>query len=155
MTPLAFRLGLFFAKYESLIMLVLRDPILSAGISNKEIRSLVDRRFEMLSADAPYDPKVHGFFVVLEEGDDFTELDRCLGFSIFTNRLNKTYFGNIDFTPSFELLEEHRCCYEMVFILSDDGYGVEIFVPKVDWVDSRVLSLCQQYAKPAQDSIKL
>ena len=98
-------------------MLVLRDPILSAGISNKEIRSLVDRRFEMLSADAPYNSKVHGFFVVLEESDDLSELDRCLGFSIFTNRMNQTRFGNLDFTPSFELLEEHRRYYEMVFVL--------------------------------------
>ena len=155
MTPLAYRQGLFFAKNESLIMLVLRDPILSVGISNKEIRSLVDRRFEMLSTDAPYDPELHGFFVVLEEGDNLSELDRCLGFSIFTNRLNQTNFGNIDFTPSFELLEEHCCCYEMVFVLSDDGYGVEVFVPKAEWVDSRLLAICHQYAKPAQESIDL
>ena len=136
-------------------MLVLHDPILSAGIFNKEIRSLVDRRFELLNADSPYDPKVHGFFVVLEEGDDLTELDRCLGFSILTNRLNQTHFGEIAFTPSFEILEEHYCCYEMVFVLSDDGYGVEIFIPKAKWIDSRLLAICQQYGKQAQKSIDL
>ena len=49
------------------------------------------------------------------------------------------------------MIEEHRSCYELVFIFSDDGYGIEIFVPKVDGIDPDLLAMCRQFAVPARD----
>ena len=36
----------------------------------------------------------------------------------------------------FEAIEEHAGCYEIVAILTDDGFGVALFVPKQPGVDS-------------------
>ena len=38
-----------------------------------------------------------------------------------------------------------------MFIFTDDGYGIEIFVPKVEGVDPELLAMCRQFAVPARD----
>jgi hypothetical protein len=55
-------------------------------------------------------------------------------------------FGHPDFTPSCETPEEHPGCYEMVFILNDDGFGIEIFIPKTGGIDADLLAMCAEYA---------
>lgn len=132
-------------------MLVLRDPASAGTIANPEVRCLVEKRFAMLGEDEPYDPDLHGYFIVLEDGDTLTTLDEQLRFPILSNRFDDTRFGEPGFTPCHEILEEHPSCYEMVFVLSDDGYGVEVFIPKAITVDSRLFALCQRYALPAQE----
>ena len=59
-----------------------------------------------------------------------------------------TRFGHPDFAPSFEALEEHSGCYEMVFILNDDGFGISIFIPKTGGIDADLLAMCAMYAEP-------
>ena len=49
------------------------------------------------------------------------------------------------------MIEEHRSCYELVFIFTDDGYGIAIFVPKVEGVDRELLAMCAQFAVPTRD----
>jgi hypothetical protein len=41
--------------------------------------------------------------------------------------------------------------YALVFVLNDDGYGIEILVPKADGVDRELLAMCAQFAVPAPD----
>ena len=132
-------------------MLILRDPAASIHVHDAEVRVLVEQRFAMLSVDEPYDPDVFGYFIVLEDCDGLANLDTQLGFPILSNRFNGTHFGEAGFTPSFEILEEHASCYEMVFVISDDGYGVEIFIPKACQIDRDLLAMCQRYAVPAQE----
>ena len=132
-------------------MLVLRDPASTTSIPDREVRTLAAKRFAMLSEDEPFDPDVFGYFIVVEDGDNITALDEQLGFPILSNRFDGTCFGDSGFTPCHEILEEHAGCYEMVFVLSDDGYGVEVFIPKSERVDTRLLALCQRYAIPAQE----
>jgi hypothetical protein len=114
------------------------------------MRSLVEQRFAMLAEDEPYDPDLFGYFIVVDGGDRVTTLDEQLGFPILSNRFDGTHFGDPGFTPCHEILEEHTGCYEMVFVLSDDGYGVEVFIPK-SGVDADLLALCQRYAIPARE----
>jgi hypothetical protein len=132
-------------------MQVLRDPAAAAAISNSEVRTLVERRLAMLSEEEPYDPQVHGYFMLVEEGDTLDVMDKQLGFPILSNRFDGKRFGEPGFTPSHELVEEHTSCYEIVFVLSDDGYGVEIFIPKSVVVDAELLALCRRYALPAAE----
>ncbi len=132
-------------------MLILRDPAAAVRVPDAEVRVLVEQRFAMLSADEPYDPDVLGYFIVLEDCDGLGDLDAQLGFSILSNRFDGTHFGEANYTPSFEILEEHASCYEIVFVISDDGYGVEIFIPKACQIDRDLLSMCQRYAVPAQE----
>lgn len=130
-------------------MLLIREPSLTDRITSLEVRLLVRQRITMLSADGPYDPDVCGYFIVFELGDNLECLDEQLGFSVLGNRFDGKRFGDFGFTPCWEILEEHASCYEMVLILSDDGYGVEVFIPKDECVDPALLVMCQQYAVPA------
>jgi hypothetical protein len=132
-------------------MQVLRNPAAAAAIADSEIRILVERRFAMLSEDEPYDPQVHGYFLVVQEGDGLDAIDQQLGFPILSNRFDGSRFGEPGFTPSHEILEEHASCYEMVFVLSDDGFGVEVFIPKKVLAAPDLLALCRQYALPSRE----
>ena len=67
----------------------------------------------------------------MEQEDTLEKIDAQLGSSILSNRYSGIRFGQPDYVPSFELIDEHAGYYEMVFILSDDGFGVEVFIPKV------------------------
>lgn len=134
-------------------MLVLRDPALASTIGDPEMRAIVEQRFEMLSAEEPYDPDLNGYFTVVEPGDRLDALNHQIGFSILTNRFDGTHFGDSGFTPSFEILEEHAGCYEMVFIISDDGFGVEVFIPKRPGIDPDLLAMCARYATPATTAV--
>ena len=60
-------------------------------------------------------------------------------------------FGDPEFTPAAEVIEDRGAVYELVFISTDDGGGIAIFVPKADGVDSELLAMCRQFAVPARD----
>lgn len=117
----------------------------------EEIRFLVQQRIEMLSEEDTYDPDVHGYFIVVEPHDTVAGLDEQLGFHVLCNRFDGARFGDPAFRPSFEFIEEHATCFEMVFVLSDDGFGVEIFLPKACSLDPDLLAMCRQYAIPSQE----
>lgn len=119
-------------------MIVIRD---AASMSNID-DPLVQQRFAEISADGD----VH--FVIVQVGDIVAEIEQQCGFPILRNWFDDTCFGDADFTPCFEVLEEHRRCYEMVFILNDDGYAIDIFIPKVIDIDPELLAMCKQYAVP-------
>ena len=133
-------------------MLVIRNSEQANAVPHPEQRLLVLQRITMLSQEAPYDPDVCGYFVVVEPGDDLIGLNRQLGFDVLANRFNGTHFGHPDFVPAWEILEEYVSCYEFVFILSDDGFGVVVFIPKDGDIPPGLLAMCRQYAVPAQAS---
>ena len=37
----------------------------------------------------------------------------------------------------------------MVFIISDDGYGIEVWIPKTEGIDPDLLAMCKAFAVPA------
>jgi hypothetical protein len=126
-------------------MIVLRDPAQLPRVADPEIRDLIARRIKDLSQDEPWNADVLGDFIVVEPGDSLASLDQQLGFALLTSRTNGARFGDPDYMPAHEILEEYAGCYEIVIILSDDGYGVEVFVPKVG-ADPQLLALCAHYA---------
>jgi len=65
------------------------------------------------------------------------------------NPFDGSRYGESDFTPSFEALEEHSHCFEMLFILSDNGFGIALFIPKHPGIDADLLAMCAEYAVPA------
>jgi hypothetical protein len=132
-------------------MLVLRSPDEASRILNPEVRRLVELRFAQVCAGEPYDPDRHGYFFTVEGGDKADAVQTESGCPLLVNWLGDARFGDPDFTPAAEVIEEHRSCYELVFIFSDEGNGIEIFVPKVDGVDTDLLAMCAQFAVPASD----
>ena len=126
-------------------MLVINDPSTLAQVTDPDVRDLIRRRIDEYGSDAGL-----ATFVVVEPGDPIGALDAQLGFPILTNRNDGKRYGEPEFRPSFEVLEEHPGCYEMVFVLADYGDGVLVFIPKHDGVNGELLSLCAEYAIPEQ-----
>ncbi len=85
------------------------------------------------------------FFVIVEPGDDITAVDASLGFSLLANRFDGIHFGAPGFAPSWDVLEEHTGFYELVYVLSDDGQGVTVFVTRAEGVLPDLLAMCRQF----------
>lgn len=130
-------------------MLVLRDPALTSQIRNPQIRALASLRFAQVCNGEPYDYNQHGYMVVVEPGDTVEQLEQETGCGITRDVFDETRYGEADFAPSFEILEEHDACYEMHFSLNDDGFGITLFIPKAEGIPGDLLALCSQYAIPA------
>jgi hypothetical protein len=130
-------------------MLVLNDPSLVDRIPDPDIRNLVQQRFSEVCAGEPYEYDRHGYMVVVEPCDSVEALEQEIGWPILQGLFNGSHYGEPDFTPSFEVLEEHASCYEMVFILSDGGSGIAILIPKHPGIDADLLAMCAEYAVSA------
>ena len=98
-------------------------------ISDPAIRKLVQQRIDDLGGDK-FDAAVLGYFLVIEPGDSLDSISTQIGFNILANRFTGIRWDQPAFTPSFEFIEEFPACYELVFILDDSGYGVDIFISK-------------------------
>jgi hypothetical protein len=135
-------------------MIVLRDPQATSQITNPNIRNLVVLRFGQLnSPDDPDAPDADGHFIVVEPGDTVEQLDQVVGLPILRGLFDDLLYGHPDFTPCFEILEEHNyeqhSIYEMVFISDDDGTFTALLIPATEGVDSNLLAMCRSFATPA------
>lgn len=135
-------------------MFILRDPALADSIADPFIRGLVALRFAEVCAGEIYDYDRHGYFIVVEAGDSVEALEKESRCAILFDPFDDVPYGNPDFTPSFDILEEHHddkgttSIYEMLFIGNDDGFGITFFIPKDSLIDACLLAMCAEYAKP-------
>ena len=130
-------------------MLVLRDPTEAITINDPHLRKLIDRRFEDIYAEEDYETDLHGHFIVVEPGDSVEALEMESGCPILHSYIGNTRFGDSEFKPVFECLEEHASCYEMVFVPGGGDFGIVIFIPKQEGIDPDLLAMCAEYAEPA------
>lgn len=110
-------------------MLILRDQESIDALTDLTLRSLIQQRVESLSEFDDYELSELVIFLVVEPGDPLSALDEQLGFPVLGS--------------GFELLEEHAGYYEIVFVLSDDGFGAEVFIPKHPGVDPELIAMCK------------
>lgn len=129
-------------------MILLRDPSMASSIVDPDIRSLVEQRFIEICSGEPYDYDLHGYMIVVEPGDTVAALEKESGCPILGNFFDDSRFGNPDFVPSFEYLEDRDRFFEMGFILNDEGFGIDIFIPQQEGIDADLLSMCVHYAVP-------
>jgi len=130
-------------------MLVLRDPSVAISITDNDVRNLVEQRFEEICAGEEYEADIHGFMIVVEPGDSVDVLEAESGCPILRSYIGNARYGDPEFKPVFECLEEHPSCYEMVFVPGDGDFGIVIFIPKQDGIDPELLAMCAEYAEPA------
>ena len=123
------------------------DLLSTEQISDPEIRKLVQHRIDELGGDK-FNATELGFLLVVEPGDSLDAISTQIGFNILANRFAGIRYDEVGFTPSFEFVEEFPACYELVFILDDSGYGIDIFISKGTGVDPDLLAMCQRYATP-------
>ena len=126
-------------------MIIVKTIATIQQIIDIEISELVTQRMEDLGGDA-FDANALGYFLVVESGDAIEAINAQLGFDILCNRFTGIRYDQPGFTPSFEFVEEFPACYDVVFVLSDDGYGVEVFVQKANGVPPDLLAMCHRYA---------
>ena len=130
-------------------MIILRDPQQLTQVVQPEIKAFLRRRFHDICHPEPYDPDEHGFFILVEPGDTSEQIESATGYSLLKSLFNGTTYGEPDFTPDFEYLEDHGRFYEAVFIFTDNGFAVVMIVPKEAGIDIRILELCAEFAIPA------
>ena len=130
-------------------MLILRDPAHVEQVQAPRLRALIAQRFAEVSVDAPYDPDVIGDFVVAEPDDTLDDIEQVTGLPIATSLFGDARFGNDDYAPCHEFLEEHAFCFEGCWIMNDGCYGLLLFVPKVEGMNAGLLDYCRTYAVPA------
>jgi len=131
-------------------MLFIRGPDQVRRIDDPAIRHLVERRYAEVCNGQAYDHDIHGEMIVVETGDTLAALERESGCPIARNPFDDIRFPDADFVPTCEYLESHSHCYEMMFLFSDDGAGVNFFIPK-QGTDADLLTLCARFAVPAAD----
>ena len=127
-------------------MIILRDPQQLTQVVQPEIKAFLRRRFHDICAPEPYDPDEHGFFILVEPGDTSEQIELDTGYSLLKSLFNGTVYGNPDFTPDFECLEDHVGFYEAVFIFTDSGFAVVMIVPKEEGIDVGILEICAEFA---------
>ena len=128
-------------------MQTIRDLPSTQQISDAAIRTLVQHRIDELGGDK-FNTTELGYILVIDPGDSIVTISAQLGFSILANRFTGSRSDQPGFTPSFEFVEEFPSCFEIVIILDDSGYGVDIFISKGSGVDPDLLAMCQRYATP-------
>ncbi len=99
------------------------------AIADPELRQLIAETFARV-ADCP---EILGFILIVEPGDTLPMLDTQLGFSILAGR--------------HEFIQEHAGFFELVYVIGQDGYGIEVFIPKnIDLPE--LLAMCVEQALP-------
>lgn len=81
-------------------------------------------------------------FMVVQPGDSMHAFEQKLGWSVFFTPEGQR-FGEPDYYPGFEWLADHGHCFEMVFILTDDGYAHVVIIEQAAGVDPDLLKLCR------------
>ena len=120
-------------------MLIIQNRSQLPLITDPDIHKLVTLRLTQLDSTLP------SSMIIMEPGDSLSDIEEEICFSILTNLFDDVRYPDPDYVPCFEVLEDHGCSYEMVFILSDGDDVIEILIPKVG-VDPLLLSMCSQFA---------
>ena len=129
-------------------MIRIRGPDHVGRIGDPDIRRLVKERIDQVINGDKYDPEIHGEFTVVETGDSIDSLEEESGCPLTTSPFTEARYPDPEFAPIWEALLEHETCYELVFIFTDDGAGVSMFVPKSMGINAELLALCARYGEP-------
>jgi len=114
--------------------------VFRTSIDRRLKRLLIERR-EQLGGDIAGEAR----FVIVQPGDTIQALEAELTFSVFQNPADGTRFGDPDFTPGWEWIEDHGHCFELVFIFTDDGFTHVVLVEQSPGVDPDLLRPCRLY----------
>ena len=130
-------------------MIKAADLSATAAISSTELRQLVEQRIGRITAQG-FDMSEVGYFLVVEPGDTLEAIAGQLGFVPTINRLTGKRYDDAQFSPHFESVLDYGYCWEVTYIISDSGYGVVLFVPKVDGMPPELCDMCQMFAISSQ-----
>lgn len=107
-------------------------------------RLLALRRDQLLEHDG-YDLGELAHFVVATPSDTVAGIEGVVGVPLTTNLVDGSKLGDRGFADNFEYVERHGAWFEAVMILSDDGYGIVLFVADRPDTDASLLGLVRDH----------
>lgn len=128
-------------------MIVLRDPKQLVDVVDPEIKALLQIRFQNICEPEPYDPDLHGYFVLVQPGDTAESIEEKTGINLLGSLFSDEVYGDPDYRPDFEYLMDQGHFFEAVYIANDSGFAEVFIVPKEDGIDERILKLCDEFAE--------
>ncbi len=78
-----------------------------------------------------------GVFIVIQPGDSLNDISRTAAYCLADGE---------SFSIEAEAIDQHGGWLELLFILSDDGFGLVLFVPLQQGTDPGILKACQALA---------
>lgn len=101
-----------------------------------ELIDLVRRRRAILGDELPFADMAH--FVIVEPGDTIDAIEATIRWPVRPDSSTGI--------PSWEWVLVHGgVCYETVFVLSDDGYAVVLFVQIANGMDPELMGMLRAF----------
>ena len=117
-------------------------------LADNQLRTMLSKRVEQTAnAWEGIDLSDLTHFLILQPGDTAADAENELGWSLLANMVDGARYGHPDFTPSWEWIEDHGGWFEAVFIISDDGFGINLFVQDHPDSDAELLAMCREFAE--------
>lgn len=104
-----------------------------ASALGSELGDLIGQRIEELAEYEGGDLSLLIKILVLELGDALTAINAELGFSLLERNC--------------DVAQGHRDWFELTFVLSDDGFGVVVYVPKHSHLDAQLSAYCARQVR--------
>lgn len=111
-----------------------------------ELKALLALRRDQLLEHDDYDLGELVYIVVAEPNDALATIEGVVGVPLSTNLVDGIHHGEPGFTANFEYVARHGQWFEAVMILSDDGFGVVLFVPDRPDTDPALLALVRDHS---------
>lgn len=108
------------------------------------LRELLLLRQSQLNENDKLEFSEVAFFLIVEVEDDLGALEAQLGFSPLVNPMDDTRYGDPDFTPWWDWIEDHNGWFELVFVLTDDGFAHVVLIRDGEGLAHSLLSLCRE-----------
>lgn len=118
----------------------------AATYSDVRLGQLLNQRMHTLRSSYEGDLEEIAHFLIVEPGDTPRNVEAELGFSPLKNRVDGTRFGDPAFTPSWEIILCHGRWFELVYIVSDDGFGWIVFIANDPGTEFDLHALCLAYS---------
>jgi hypothetical protein len=115
--------------------------VLTSNIDDR-IKRLLELRRDQLGGDIA--DQTH--FAIVQPADTSIDLERTIGFSIFCNPADGSRFGEPEWAPGWEWIEDHGFAYELCFIMDDSGFAHVVIVPRSEEIAPELIRLCSTYA---------
>lgn len=117
----------------------------SAVLQDSEVQVLLKAQVERLAEHADFDLSELAMFAIIQPHDTLESIEETLNWSLLDEA------GS--FITPVELIARQGGWYEVTFILSDDGYGMILYVPIDTTTEPRSLTACERaFAEFAHDS---
>lgn len=116
----------------------------SAVLEGNDVHALLEAHFERLAEYADFDLTDLAMFAIVMPSDTLDSIEADLGRALIND-------AGIFIRPP-EIIQRHTDWFELAFILSDDGFGLVLFVPIESSTDAKLMTATEAaFVEATQD----